>query len=257
MRQYVTLSVLLALLLLPRPQPVQGQTLVEDIAAIAQLVVQVANQVADYANQVAQLANSYTQIANQVTEIQHLYTQVQQGWRNLQSLNLNNASDLLRYYQGVQSLLGQAQYITYAIGQSRAQAESYYARVEGLLSREQVTAFWQRSAAVQRDGALVAVSVQSITQRQDDLAAKNRELLDRIASSQGNLDTLQGLGQMQGLQTTELLNIEQQIATQGRLQAMDMLEKAAMKEAAANALNEASGTVTQDQPNGRYLRLSR
>jgi P-type conjugative transfer protein TrbJ len=246
-----------SLLLVPTRSQASGLPVV-DVDAGIKLFLQYKQQLVQYVEMVKQTANQVQQVQNQAQQIVAAYEQVKQGVQNLQHFDLNNATNLLGLISQFDSKLNQAQMLGYQAQHVVRQAQSLYTRLEGVVDGRTLAAMQQRWAGVQREGALVALQVQSVQVQHQQRMAQIADLMNRAAATRGNLDAQQALAQGQGLIATQLVTIEQQLATQGRLQAMTAMQQATLDEATAHALAEASGTIDLGgPPRGRILSLSK
>lgn len=208
-----------------------SQWAVIDAGNIAQNVIQATNSVRQVAQQAQQLVNEATQIYNQVQQIQHLYTQVQHGIRNLQHFNLNYASEILGLAGQLDAKMAQAQMLGYQVTGVVSQMNGLYGRVSAVSTWEEGNLIRRRWVEASREAGNVAGQVTAIQRHLQDSSRRVAELTQRMNATQGNLDTLQALGQGQGLMNEQLLAMEQQLAIQGRLMAMEAQERAAREAA--------------------------
>jgi conjugal transfer/entry exclusion protein len=231
---------------------------VVDIPAAGQRVQAQLQQLKQLAESIRQTVNQIEQIRNQVQQIEYAYTTVQHGIQNLQQFHLNNATDLLGLYRQLDGKLSQASLLSYQYDLTKGQVQQLYGDLSGGMdgpSMRRLQRIWARNT---RETSTVAVGIQALYREQESMMQKNRDLMTRVVATQGNLDTLQALGQGQGLQMTQLLAMERQMAVQGRVQAIQALEAASMQEATSVALDEASATVQgQAIATGRILSLSK
>lgn len=249
---------LLAGLLLLSPGRVQAQWAVVDVSAIAQMVTEYTTQVQQYSEQIQQTLNQYTQIQQQVRQIEHAYTQVQQGLQNLQAFRLNNARDLLTLGDQLQHKLAQAQQIGYQTQQAVAQAQALYPRITAVLDGQQLRAYQQQWAGLTREAATVGISVQAIQTQAQEAMRRITDLMTRASQTQGNLEAQQAQVQAQGLIVTQLVSLEDQLATQARMQALQALREAALQEATTRVLEQSLGSIDVTRvPQGRLLSLTR
>jgi hypothetical protein len=116
----------------------------------------------------------------------------------------------------------------------------------------------QQWAGVQREAAQVGLQVQAIQAQHQDMMQKVTSLMTKASVTQGNLDAQQALAQGQGLIATQLVAVEEQLATQGRLQSLKAMQEATMAEATAKALEQAGATIDiTGAPRGHILSLSK
>jgi P-type conjugative transfer protein TrbJ len=183
-------------------------------------------------NSLRQVAQQAQQLEHEVTQIQHLYTQVQQGYTNLKNFNVNYAADLVAMATGLDTKLAQARQLSYQAGSVLTQLQQIYGAANAVLTGDQQNALRQRWVNVNQEATQVAAQVQAIQQQLRDSAARVAELTRRTSTTQGNLDTLQLLGQQQGQTNQQLLSMEEQLAVQARLQTLRAAEDAAREQAA-------------------------
>jgi len=250
--------VLVLLLLLLLPVPSRAQWAVFDANGLLQMLTAYKNQLQQYAEQLRQTQQGYDQIKNQMDQIVQAKTQVEQGFTNLKRLDINNAGSLWSLGQQLTDKFRQAEMISYDAGRAWGQAQSVYAKVSGTMDARSLNQLNRRWALAQREAGQVNVTMQAIRQQETDWLAKNRDLLNRAATAKGNLDVNQAMAQLQGLNNAQLGSIEGQLVTQGRIQALNALEDASMKEATAAYLDQASATITLSaEPQGKLLPLSK
>ena len=202
-----------------------------------------------------QTAQTITQIENQVRQIEGLYTQIEQGARNLARLDVTNATDLLGMLSSLDSKLAQAEYIGYQAQSAVNQARNLYPRIQGVLTAEQQRGLLLQWAAVRRDAAQVAISMQAIREAQARTQAQWTTLLGQAKAAEGALQVQQVTMQAQGVIGHQLLAIEQQLATQARERSMQAMEEASRLEMEQSRLEKALQPLdTTYAPQGRLLR---
>jgi hypothetical protein len=221
-------------------------------------LIQLQNQIREYAAMLRQLQNEAQQIQNQITQIQHAASTVEQGARNLLTLRVNNARDLFGLVDQLEGKLAQAQAMGYTTERAMAQAKDLYPRIMGVLPAAEQRVLALRWNEVQRDNALVAVRTQAMQTAQQQYQQKWHDLLEKAAVAQGNLEIQQVQAQQQGLIGTQLLSIEQQLATSARQASARDLRDAAqreMEQAAVSSAVEVIATTYESQ--GRLLPMPR
>jgi chromosome segregation ATPase len=245
------------LLLVPALTHAAGLPVV-DLGAITQMLTQYRTQLQQYLENLKQTQQGIDQIRNQMEQIKYAYDTVQQGITNLQRLNLDFSGPIWQMGRQLTDKLSQAEYISYNAETAFGQAKRSYEQVSRVLSGQELRQMQQRWAGVQREAGQVGVAMEAIRQNQALLLQQNRELMARAVEAKGNLDIQQTQAQMLGVHGMQLLSIENQLATMGRMQAVESLEAATMKEATAAALAQAGATVTlQAEPAGKLLPLSK
>jgi conjugal transfer/entry exclusion protein len=254
----MTMLLLLALIIGFAVAPAEAQFAVIDTSAILQQVLAFKNQLQQYAEQLRQTYQQYQQIVNQVEQIRQATITVEQGVINLRTLNYNDAAGLMSLYNQLSNKLAQAQQIGYASQTAFTQASTIYTQAQGVMSGAALRQLKQRMTGAQREAGLVAVNVEAIQQEQAAMIQKNRDLLLQAAGTTGNLQALQVLAQQQGLSTTQLAAMHEQMATQARLAATKALEDATTQQATTQQLQEGAATIdTSAAPAGHILPLSK
>ena len=210
---------------------VWGQAAVIDAGNIAQNVIQATNSVRQVAQQAQQLINETTQIYNQVQQIAHLYTQVQQGVQNLQSFDMQSANYILGLAQQIDSKLGQAQQLGYQASAAAGQMQRIYDTSRGVATWEEGNMIRRRWLNIRQEASTVSVQVQAIQGQLQSSSQQVAELTRRMTATQGNRDTLQAMGQQQGMTNQLLLQIQQQQAVADRLRLIEAQERAAQEAA--------------------------
>lgn len=241
-------------------EPVRAQVGVIDVSSIQQQIVQYALMAKDYAAQLEQIAQQYQQIQNQVQQIQHAYEQVKHGVTNLTRLDLNYAAGLLGINTVVQGKLNQASYLSYQLNQVEGQLQQIYGQVGTITTEDEAYAALRRWGGAQREAATVAAHVQAIQQERESMSQRLSEALTKATAAQGNLDISQAQAQIQGLQTAQLQQVIDQLATSGRLQSTMALREQAREEAAISLQQQLAAPDagwTAYQPQGRLIRIGR
>lgn len=234
--------VLLIVLCLVCGTPAWADWPVIDIESIFHQILAYEQQLKDYAELIKQT--------------QQQLVMVQQGIRNLQRFPVNEAQRLWALMQNIQDPFRTATQIGYEMDRVVAQINSVYPQVQGVLSGQAITERLRRAASTQREAVAVAAQVQAIQRQAQDQAQRIRDLVNASNSTYGNLDTQQAMAQIQGAMATEVTNMEVQLATQARIQALKAAQEADLATATANMLDEARGTVdTLYEPAGKLLRL--
>lgn len=215
-------------------------------------------QLAEYAKQLQQYQNEIAMLSNQVKQIQHLATSVEHGARNLVTLRYSSVQDLLRLGQQLQQKLSQAEMIGYQVTRATTNAETLYPRVASLLTGPQLREYERTWAQAQREETQIGISMQSIYESQQQQMARITALTLAAEQARGNMQINQVQAQMAatGLYTQE--DIRAQLATMGRLQAVEAGRTAVLREATeAFEAQIAEHTIVGTAPKGRVLGLGR
>lgn len=252
MRRVVLLTAFLLALGAPTAQ---AQFAVIDASANVKALIAYGAQLKQWAEQVQQTKNQYDQITNQIRQIQYAYTSVEQGVRNLTTLRLNSAADLLNLNQVLLSKLNQAQYIGYQASQAATQAQSLYTFGAGLQNGTALRQLQAQWSGINRDAARVGITVQAMQQDALLRQARVTELLQAAATAPGALAVQQAQAQLQAQAIQQQTSIEQQLATMGRLQALQAMQADAEQQAMRTAAHQTHLDIDLQAyaPAGRWL----
>jgi P-type conjugative transfer protein TrbJ len=235
--------VLILCFMLATPPMAAAQWIVEDPAAIGQLIIQIKKQIEQYYEQLRQT--------------QQLAAHTWQGGQNLLKFDLNNVQDLLTLYRTLDSQLGSAQRIGYQAGRAWQDAQAIYPRIQGVPSAAEQSALERDWAAAQRDAARVAVVTEAIQGGQQRVQQAWTTLLTQGAATQGNLQIQQANLQGMGLVGQQLATVEHLLATQAREDSQRSLRDASQREMETSAREAASpGLDTDYTPQGKTLSLT-
>ncbi|MBY0510072.1 MAG: P-type conjugative transfer protein TrbJ [Rhodospirillaceae bacterium] len=187
---------------------------------------------ANYAQNITQAARALSQINNQIQSLQNETVMLQNMAKNLQRLDYSSLNQILGGLQRVDSLMGQAQGVTYNV----ATTESSFRRLYPQQYASAVThddlvmdarTRWQTSM----DGYRQTMTVQS--QVVENVQA-DRALLDNlVAASQGaegSLHAQQATNQLLALSTKQQLQIQNLMAAQYRAEALEQARNAQAQE---------------------------
>jgi type IV secretion system protein TrbJ len=185
----------------------------------------------NYSQNLLTAARSLQQIQNQITSLQNQAQMLINQAKQLEQLPTTVLNDVERDYSQVQSLLKQANGITYNVynvqSMNQAYSQRYPVSISSATSDLQMIAGaqqrWQDSlSAFQHSLTLGAGAVQNLPNTQ----AQTPSLLASSQSSVGILQATQAGNQLVAVQTRQLADLTALLAAQGRAQAMEQARKA-------------------------------
>jgi type IV secretion system protein TrbJ len=240
--QFIVLAASLAMILaMAIGKPVRAQMLVFDPSNYSQNLLTAARSLQQIQNQIKSLQNEAQMLINQAKQLEQLPTTV--------------LNDVERDYSQIQTLLKQANGITYNV-QSMNQAYSlrYPVSIGSVTSDMQMIASaeqrWRDSlSAFQHSLTLGAGAVQNLPNTQ----AQTASLLASSQSSVGILQATQAGNQLVAVQTRQLADLTALLAAQGRSQALEQARKAGGRGPGSGAvpplLEPWSGLPAANRPN--------
>ena len=205
------LAIILALAVV---EPVRAQLLVFDPSNYSQNLLTAARSLQQIQNQITSLQNQAQMLINQAKQLEQVPTTV--------------LNDVERDYSQVQTLLRQADGITYNVqSMNQAFSQRYPISISSTMSDHQMIASaqqrWQDSlSAFQHALTLGAGAVQNLPNTQ----AQTSSLLSSSQSSVGILQATQTGNQLVAVQTRQLADLTALLAAQGRAQALEQARKA-------------------------------
>lgn len=198
-------------------------------SASAQIVFDPSN----YAQNVLQAARALEQINQQVTSLQNQAQMLINQARNLASLPQSSLAQIQQSFQRTQQLLGQAQRISFDVGQiDRAFSATYgtasttvtdQALIDGARER------WRNSVAGLQDAMKVQAGVVA------NLDTNRIEMSSLVTASQsatGALQATQAGNQLIALQTQQVADLTAAVAAQGRAHNLEAAQRTAAQEQA-------------------------
>jgi type IV secretion system protein TrbJ len=198
-------------------------------------------------NQYTQIANEYTQIANQVQQIAN---QV----KNLEQFSGTSISQLLHVSTQISTTLGQATGVGFDLSQATAQFDQLYAQGQALMNTAAIVTKRQQWMQHRRDAAATAMKVQAVSQNLHTMATNLSQLLTNASGATGNLQIQQVQAQQTGLTQAMLMQIQQILAGNGRLDAQRGAEEAAVQDATLKAIEAATAPgVPYTGANGKLM----
>lgn len=201
------------------------------VLSIAPASAQIVFDPNNYAQNVLQAARALEQISHQVTSLQNQAQMLINQARNLASLPQSSLNQIVGSIQRTQQLLGQAQRITYDVGQidhafsttygAASTTASDQALIDGARER------WRNSVAGLQDAMKVHVGVVA------NLETNRTEMSSLVTASQsatGALQATQAGNQLIALQTQQVADLTAAVAAQGRAQNLEAAQRAAAQE---------------------------
>jgi type IV secretion system protein TrbJ len=213
----VVAPVLAMILAMASVEPVRAQMLVFDPSNYSQNLLTAARSLQQIQNQIKSLQNEAQMLIHQAKQLEQLPTTV--------------LNDVERDYSQVQSLLKQANGITYNVynvqSMNQAYSQRYPVSISSATSDLQMIAGaqqrWQDSlSAFQHSLTLGAGAVQNLPNTQ----AQTASLLASSQSSVGILQATQAGNQLVAVQTRQLADLTALLAAQGRSQTLEQARKA-------------------------------
>ena len=237
--QFIAVAPVLAIILaMAVGTPVRAQMLVFDPSNYSQNLLTAARSLQQIQNQIKSLQNEAQMLINQAKQLEQLPTTV--------------LNDVERDYSQIQTLLKQANGITYNVQSlNQAYAQRYPVSISSATSDLQMIASaqqrWQDSlSAFQHSLTLGAGAVQNLPNTQ----AQTASLLASSQSSVGILQATQAGNQLVAVQTRQLADLTALLAAQGRAQALEQARKAEAEGQAQEQLRRflSPGQGYQPQP---------
>lgn len=191
----------------------------------------------NYAQNILQAARALQQINNQITSLQNQALMLVNQARNLASLPHSSLNQIQQSIQRTQQLLGEAQRISYDVGQIDQAFSSTYgaasttapdqALIDGARER------WRNSIAGLQDAMKVQAGVVA------NLDTNRVEMISLVTASQaatGALQATQAGNQLIALQTQQISDLTAAFAAQGRAQNLETAQRTAAQEQAREQL---------------------
>jgi P-type conjugative transfer protein TrbJ len=184
----------------------------------------------NYASNVLQAARALQQINNQIQQIQNQASSLLNEARNLTSLPLSTLSTLQEQVQQTRQLLGDAQRIAYDVQDIQ---DAFATRYSGVGLRGDAAhmvanadARWEDSVGALQDAMRVQAGVVG---NLEGVQSSVERLVDASQSATGALQVAQAGNQMLALQSQQLADLTAALAAQGRAQALESAQSAAIQ----------------------------
>ncbi|GLI98025.1 P-type conjugative transfer protein TrbJ [Sphingobium sp. BS19] len=184
----------------------------------------------NYASNVLQAARALQQINNQIQQIQNQASSLLNEAKNLASLPLSTLSTLQDQVQQTRRLLGSAQRIAYDVQDIQNVFASRYTgaglRGDAAQMVANADARWEDSVGALQDAMRVQAGVVG---NLEGVQTSVEALVNASQSATGALQVAQAGNQMLALQSQQLADLTAAIAAQGRAQALDSAQSAAVQ----------------------------
>lgn len=177
--------------------------------------------------------NTLEQINNQIRQLQNEAQMLIDSAENLQRLDHNSINDLRAILKRIDDLMREGDEITYEVAESeRRYEENFPESYDDLTNREIVfraTEQWKLSRSTFANAIRVQSGiVSSIADGQETLS----ELVDQSQSATGNLSVNQAGNQLMALSIEQQMHVQQLMAAQYRMIAVEEARRAAIEEQA-------------------------
>jgi P-type conjugative transfer protein TrbJ len=243
MKRITTWAVLLTVLTTPMAY---GQWLVEDALNLVQNTFSAVADVEAAANTAQSVLNEYEMIKHQVEQITYAV-------QNLQRLDLNYVNEIFAAGRSIVNTLRRAKGVSFDLNRSMTEFDRLYVQLGSTATSGQLFQQQLQWATTRRQAAATAVQVQSVTSVLTEQYGQLCDILNRGVAVQGNLDAQQLQIQQQGLSQGILLQQMQIQAGNARGQALAEAEQAAAREAAIQAMQQATPELpTYTENRGRF-----
>lgn len=184
----------------------------------------------NFAQNVLTAARELQQINNQIQQIQNQASSLLNEARNLTSLPLSTLSTLQEQVQQTRQLLGDAQRIAYDVQDIQ---DAFATRYSGVGLRGDAAhmvanadARWEDSVGALQDAMRVQAGVVG---NLEGVQSSVERLVDASQSATGALQVAQAGNQMLALQSQQLADLTAALAAQGRAQALESAQSAAIQ----------------------------
>ena len=184
----------------------------------------------NYASNVLQAARALQQINNQIQQIQNQASSLLNEAKNLASLPLSTLSTLQDQVQQTRTLLGNAQRIAYDVQDIQDAFASRYSgaglRGDAAQMVANADARWEDSVGALQDAMRVQAGVVG---NLEGVQTSVEALVDASQSATGALQVAQAGNQMLAVQSQQLADLTAALAAQGRAQALESAQSAAVQ----------------------------
>lgn len=199
--------------------------------------------VANLTQNILTAARALEEVSNQITQIQQGIQMLENQARNLTSLPFSIVSVLNADIGAVNQLMSQAQGLVFRIGHIDQQFQQLYPMSYASASDAQLVSDAQTRWQTSLEGLQHAMDVQSeiVTNLPNDQLQMNL-LVGQSQSAVGALQAVQAGNQLVALSTKQMLQLQALVASQARMQATEMVRRAADEGAAAEQTTRFIGT---------------
>ena len=177
--------------------------------------------------------NTLRQINNQIQQLQHEAQMLVNQAEDLKRLDYASIEHLKRVFERIDTLMREASDVTYEVEASQRQYEEAFPDSYAALSNEEVAAEAADQWRISRDAFRASIKVQSgiVT----SIADSRETLTDLVGESQaatGNLSVAQAGNQLTALSIEQQMQMQQLMAAQYRMIALEASRQAALEQQA-------------------------
>jgi len=197
----------------------------------------------NFAQNLLTAVRALQQINNQIRSLQNEARMLETMRRNLQPMSYSTQDQLAAKLQQINSLMSQAQGLTYQVQTTESQFARLYPReYAATMTGDQYAAAARQRWAASMDSLQHTVRVQSqiVGTVQADSATLSR-LIEESQSAVGALQAQQAGNQLTALSAKQQMQTQELLASQARAQAMEQAREASEEEAARTAFKRFLG----------------
>jgi len=177
--------------------------------------------------------NTLEQINNQIIQLQHEAQMLVNQAEDLKRLDYASIEHLTRLLERIDTLMREAGEISYEVEESERRYEEAFPETYEDLSNEEITIQAKDQWRLSRGSFAGAVQVQSgIVSAIADSKGTLSELVGESQSASGNLSALQAGNQLIALSVEQQMQMQQLMAAQYRMEAVEAARRAALEEQA-------------------------
>ena len=177
--------------------------------------------------------NTLEQINNQITQLQHEAQMLVNQAEDLKRLDYGSIEHLKRLLERIDTLMREADEISYEVEESERRYEKAFPESYEDVSNAEITAQAKDQWRLSRGSFAGAVQVQSgIVSAIADSQGTLSELVSESQSASGNLSVAQAGNQLIALSVEQQMQMQQLMAAQYRMEAVEASRRAALEEQA-------------------------
>tara|TARA_R110002049_G_scaffold66453_1_gene173405 strand:- start:5964 stop:6686 length:723 start_codon:yes stop_codon:yes gene_type:complete len=177
--------------------------------------------------------NTLEQINNQVTQLQHEAQMLLNQAEDLKRLDYASIEHLKRLLERIDTLMREADEISYEVEESERRYEDAFPESYEDVSNAEITVQAKEQWYLSRGSFAGAVQVQSaIVSAIADSQGTLSELIAESQSASGNLSVVQAGNQLIALSVEQQMQMQQLMAAQYRMEAVEASRRAALEEQA-------------------------
>lgn len=198
----------------------------------------------NYAENVLQASRALAQINNQIQSLQNQTVMLQNMAKNLQKLDFSSVTQMTAGLQQVDSLMLQAQGLSYNVNTTNSSFQSLYPQqYASAVTSEQLVvdarARWQESMNAYKQTMSVQSQVVQNVQADRGLLT---DLVTRSQGAEGALQAQQATNQLLALSTKQQFQIQSMMAAQFRAEATEQARAAESQEEGRSAVKKFLGS---------------